>query len=578
MSGETGLPDGKGSFLMRTRWLPLGLLVALSVPACKRDAPRAPSDEPPAVSPAPAPAPATSTTVDTVDAGWQTPEATRLSGVQYTAPTKVFGVLGVALPERRFDSIGPGYKIGTLIAGPYRGADLVSARFRTDEPCKGEGCDDPMYLRLVRVAGKLVFLARNSDVGWSGLWPGAFSAEGPSLVSDSQFAVPAFLAADTILHDSETFRLVSRRCKGDSLKIAFRHAVFHAVRFDGQLFYVTRPDGSCLTFEYVPYFTEKEIVWSNPPREPNRSAYSWKQSDEFGKLEVRYDAFVPDTAVRLDRDATVVGHTQRGDPVYELKDPNHALLKEFYQDYSADFAHAEERAKQFAGNNQEQASGLQPPKHSYEQFVAARPIVLWRDPFGRVMRFTNNDFLPVSLVEPIIYVYPTAPQRLHVEAKPLYAIKASIPPYHDGWDVWAQPSGTLTDATDQRTYSYLFWEGLSSISPMPQEGFVIPRQEIAGFFERILPRLGLNERESRDFRDAWLPRFHEAPYYFITFLPRATIDRLAPLVVTPKPDAVIRVLMDYRPLWTSERVKAPHLPAPPQRRGFTVVEWGGILR
>src|SRR5439155_13774073 len=91
MSGETGLPDWKGSFLMRTRWLPLGLLVALSVPACKRDAPRAAPDEPPAVSPAPA----TSTTVDTVDAGWQTPEAARVSGVQYTAPTKVFGVLGV---------------------------------------------------------------------------------------------------------------------------------------------------------------------------------------------------------------------------------------------------------------------------------------------------------------------------------------------------------------------------------------------------------------------------------------------------------------------------------------------------
>src|SRR5256886_15382223 len=78
MSGETGLPDGKGSSLMRTRWLPLGLLVALSVPACKRDAPRAAPDEPPAVSPAPAPAPAMSTTVDTVDtvdAGGQTPEA-----------------------------------------------------------------------------------------------------------------------------------------------------------------------------------------------------------------------------------------------------------------------------------------------------------------------------------------------------------------------------------------------------------------------------------------------------------------------------------------------------------------------
>ena len=41
MSGETGFPDRKGSFLMRTRWLPLGLLVALSVPACKREIGRA---------------------------------------------------------------------------------------------------------------------------------------------------------------------------------------------------------------------------------------------------------------------------------------------------------------------------------------------------------------------------------------------------------------------------------------------------------------------------------------------------------------------------------------------------------
>ena len=142
----------------------------------------------------------------------------------------------------------------------------------------------------------------------------------------------------------------------------------------------------------------------------------------------------------------------------------------------------------------------------------------------------------------------------------------------------ALPSGRLTGVTDRKTYSYLFWEGLSAISPMRQEGFVIPREQVARFLERMLPRLGLNERESEDFRAAWLPRFHDAPYYFITFLSRETIDRLAPLVVTPKPDAVIRVLMDFRPLRTREPVKAPDLPAPPARRGFTVVEWGGILR
>ena len=572
MSGETGLPDGKGSFLMRTRWLPLGLSLALIGPACKRDAPRATRDEAPAPAPAPAPAVAASTPVDTVDAGWDSPESARLWGVQYTAPTKLFGILGIT-SDNYFDSIGPGYKIGTFVAGPYRGADFVSARVNNDEPCKGEGCDDPTYVRFAKVDSELVLLRQNSDGGLGGTWQqwmGAFSAARLVLVSDSQFAVRAFLPNDTMSQGSESFRLVSRRCKGDSLRVGFRHSVFHKVRFDGRLFYVTRPDASCLAFEYVPYFSDKEIAWDKPPKEPSKSGYSWKQTAEYGHPEVRYDAFVAADLVQIDRDATVAGRTQRGEPVYELKDPNHPLLKAFYKDYQADVAKA--------GEGDENAPGLRPPARSYEEFLAARPTFLWRDPFGRLMRFTNNDFLPVYMAEPIIYIYPTTARRVHVQAKPLHDIAASIPPYRGGWDVLARPSGQLTSVSDRKTYSYLFWEGQSSISPMRQEGFVVPREEVAGFFERILPRLGLNERESHDFRDVWLPRFHAAPYYFITFVPPETIDRLAPLGVTPKPDAVIRVLMDFRPLWTRTPVKAPDLPTPPQRHGFTVVEWGGIRR
>jgi len=546
-------------------WLSIGLLVAIIGPACRRQEAhddRAPYRPAQAVSPTP-------THTDSVDSGWNSPEAVRLTGLHYTPPIQSFGAHSVTSPDGYLDSIGPGYKIGTFVDGRYRGADIVSAQLRTDEPCKGDGCDDPEYLRFVKVGDQLVFLRKNSD-GGSYLWTGAFSAAGLSLVSDSQFAVQAFLSPDTIVHGSETFRLVSRLCGGASLRVAFRHPVFQEVRFDGQLFYVTRPDGSCLAFEYVPYFSEKEIVWDSPPKEPNSSGYSWKKDAAYGHLEMRYDAFVAADVVQIERDARVVGHTQRGEPVYELKDSNHPLLKEFYRDYEADIAKAEQR--------DEKGSGVRPPGRSYDQFLAARPIFLWHDPFGRLMRFTNNDFLPVYEAEPVIYLYPTTAQRVHVEAKPVYAIKASIPPNRAGWDVLALPSGELTGIRDQKTYSYLFWEGFSSTSPMRQEGFVIPREEVAGFFERMLPRLGLNERESKDFREAWLHRFHEAPYYFITFLPRETIDRLAPLVVTPKPDAVIRVLMDFRPLWARESVKAPDLPTPPERRGFTVVEWGGLLR
>ena len=556
--------------MKQTRWLSIGLLIAIVGSACKRQEAHDEAAPPPSL-PAQA-ATSTATNVDTVASGWDSPEAVRVSGVRYSPAARVFGVLGDTSPDGYFDSIGPGFKIGTFVDGRYRGADLVSARFRTSDPCKGEGCDDPMYLRFVRVGGELVFLHRNSDGNgiWQH-WTGAFAAAGLSLASDSLFAVQAFLSPGTMAHGAETFRRVSRRCSGDALKVAFRHSVFHEVRFDGQLFHVTRPDGSCLEFEYVPYFSEKEIVWNSPPKEPNTSGYSWKTDATYGRPEVRYDPFVAAVVVQIDRDTKVAGRTPRGEPVYELKDPNHSLLREFYKDYEADVAKAGEP-------DENAAPGLRPPARSYEQFVAARPIFLWRDPFGRLMRFTSNDFLPVYMAEPVIYLYPTAALRVHVEAKPRYAINASIPRYRSGWDVSAQPSGELTGVIDRKTYSYLFWEGLSSVSPMRQEGFVIPQAEVAPFFERMLPRLGLNERESKDFREAWLPRFQDAPYYFITFLPRETIDRLAPLVVTPKPDAVIRVLMDFRPLRAREPAKAPAFPKPPERRGFTVVEWGGILR
>src|SRR6058998_1123028 len=182
------------------RGLSIGLLVAIIGPACKRQEAhddRAPYRPAQAVSPTP-------THTDSVDSGWNSPEAVRLTGLHYTPPIQGFGTLSVTSPDGYFDSIGPGYKIGTFVDGRYRGADMVSAQLRTDEPCKGEGCDDPMYLRFVRVKDELVFLPRNSDGGLYveevkqklQLWTGAFSPAGLTLVADSQFAVRAFLPAD----------------------------------------------------------------------------------------------------------------------------------------------------------------------------------------------------------------------------------------------------------------------------------------------------------------------------------------------------------------------------------------------
>jgi hypothetical protein len=65
-----------------------------------------------------------------------------------------------------------------------------------------------------------------------------------------------------------------------------------------------------------------------------------------------------------------------------------------------------------------------------------------------------------------------------------------------------------------------------------------------------------------------------APYYFVTFLPESSIDKAAPLKVSPTPDSILRVFMEYKPLSAPVPV-LPQTYSAPARTGFTVVEWGG---
>ena len=48
------------------------------------------------------------------------------------------------------------------------------------------------------------------------------------------------------------------------------------------------------------------------------------------------------------------------------------------------------------------------------------------------------------------------------------------------------------------------------------------------------------------------------------------------LEIEPKPDSVIRILMDYKPLSKPIEVVEQKITTP-ERDGFTVVEWGGSL-
>ena len=53
-----------------------------------------------------------------------------------------------------------------------------------------------------------------------------------------------------------------------------------------------------------------------------------------------------------------------------------------------------------------------------------------------------------------------------------------------------------------------------------------------------------------------------------------TKEKAMPLQVTPKPDSIIRVMMDWKGLEEPIKVQEQELETP-SREGYTVVEWGG---
>ena len=62
-------------------------------------------------------------------------------------------------------------------------------------------------------------------------------------------------------------------------------------------------------------------------------------------------------------------------------------------------------------------------------------------------------------------------------------------------------------------------------------------------------------------------------YNLITFA-ADEYEALAPLTVTPAPDTVLRVHMVFLPLEQLIEIPEQQL-TPTERKGFTVVEWGG---
>lgn len=249
-----------------------------------------------------------------------------------------------------------------------------------------------------------------------------------------------------------------------------------------------------------------------------------------------------------------IGTTSSGEKVYGVKEDDQIIINA-YKNYQV---------------------GREKDILSKDDFYARKPIFIYKDGLGDYILFTSADFrAAVECGKPVIYLYPQ--KETQVSVKVGADITKSEPIYQNGWDgVLAKPTGELTH--QGQNYPYLFWEGKGLGNyPVIDSGFVVEKNNLESTLKDHLAKLGLNQKESADFLEFWLPKMPETPYTRLTWFGTRQMNELAPLSVTPTPDTVIRIFLDFAGLEKPINLKSQNLSAS-ERIGFTLVEWGGLLR
>jgi hypothetical protein len=190
----------------------------------------------------------------------------------------------------------------------------------------------------------------------------------------------------------------------------------------------------------------------------------------------------------------------------------------------------------------------------------------------------TNMALCGGALKPVIYLYPTHPEKVNVKLSYPTGLATTTPAYNpgEGWNVMAQPNGLLTNLVDGKAYPYLYWEGNEdSFNFNMSDGFVVPGKDSAAFLKKELPVIGLDKSEITAFMQFWLPKMEANKYTLVHFAGSDYTD-MAKLTITPKPTSLLRVFMAIQAVNSPVKVTPQTFPTF-HRTGFTAVEWGGTI-
>lgn len=270
------------------------------------------------------------------------------------------------------------------------------------------------------------------------------------------------------------------------------------------------------------------------------------------------DRYVVNPTVIAQR--TVIGKTKNGDDVYQTTDANNPVVKFLYE---SEYLNGRDKA--------------QPETLTLESYSKAKSYFLWKDPWGEWRLYASDNFRRMAECgKPVIYLYPT--QQTEIKVQVGADINKSEPQYPaGGWKVVAYPGSKIS--YHGQTYGSLYWEGLGwgEYPILKNKGVVVSQAEVKKTVWNQLESLGLTNKEATEFMEFWGPKLPTNPYVRLTWLGTTEMNKLAPLVIQPIPETLIRVFLESEGLDKPINLTPQKLTSIP-RNGFTVVEWGGLLK
>ena len=209
--------------------------------------------------------------------------------------------------------------------------------------------------------------------------------------------------------------------------------------------------------------------------------------------------------------------------------------------------------------------------------VIVKLIEVNQEPVNCCVVDPNEPYRGRGLMEdkPILYLYPTEETEVSVRFARPELLTTTYPKYNNEWKVVAQPNGDLRDINGNYYYG-LYWEEQEPYKEF-NDGFYVEKGNAIEFLEEKLTAIGLNDRERNEFIMYWLPILEKNEKNFVHFEFTEELQTENALIISPSPDSMLRINMTVEKVEEKPNLPEQELPRF-ERKGFTVVEWGGARR